>query len=127
MPRDARLGFVLGVALVIVIAVVFYHRNGTAGTTGNVNTPPSSTGTGNQAKPAPKNPTPLPGVPATKGQVRSHTAKEGDTLPALALQYYGDEAQAALLFRANRSQLQTAEEVPAGTVLVVPDLASGER
>ena len=36
MPRDARLGFVIGVAAVILIAVVFYHGDGKIGLTGSV-------------------------------------------------------------------------------------------
>ena len=36
MPRDARLGFVAGVTLVIVIAVIFYHGDGKASMAGGM-------------------------------------------------------------------------------------------
>ncbi len=107
MPKDARLGLVVGVALVIVIAAIFYRNNGLAvGAPGSVGMPAAS-------GPAP----PGPRV------VRSHTVQEGETLISLAQRYYGDGSQAALLFRANRSQLRAPDQVPVGTVLVIPEVA----
>jgi nucleoid-associated protein YgaU len=109
MPKDARLGLVVGVALVIVIAATFYRNNGLAGgAPGSVGMPATSA-----AQP------PAPGVPKV---VRSHTVQEGETLISLAQHYYSDRSQAALLFRANRSQLRAPDQVPVGTVLIIPDL-----
>jgi nucleoid-associated protein YgaU len=127
MPRDARLGLVVGVALVIVIAVIFYHGDGTAGTAGNVGTrSPTLTGREvNKAAPTSPQPTPAPGLPPT-ARIRSHVVQEGETLSSLATHYYGDAALSSLLFRANRSQLRSpGADLPVGAVLVIPE-ATGE-
>ena len=108
MPRDARLGFVLGVALVILIAVIFYHGDGKAGPPGNVG--PAGAKSEDASKPAPS------------PKVRTHVVKEGETLVSLALKYYQDADRRDVLLRANQSQFQSAKDVRAGLVLVVPDL-----
>jgi nucleoid-associated protein YgaU len=128
MPRDAKLGFVVGVALVFAIAVLFYHGNGTAGASSNLRTSPRQhSGVMDLLRPGPARlrPTPVPGLPpllpgAAKG--RSHTVQEGETLSSLAVRYYGDAARSSLLFRANRSQLLAPDRLPVGTVLLIPDL-----
>ncbi len=116
MPRDAKLGLVVGVALVIVIGVLFYHSNGTADAAGNLRT---------RSVPGPRvtwlRPGPVPGLPIPP-RVRSHKVQEGETLSSLAVQYYGDASYSSFLFRANRSQLRAPDHVPVGTVLLVPDL-----
>jgi nucleoid-associated protein YgaU len=116
MPRDAKLGLVVGVAVVILIAAVFYQNNGTAGGA------PGSVGTPSPPGPA----TPTPPLPAGQRAARSHKVQEGDTLNSLAVQYYGDAAQSALLFSANRSQLLAPDKVPVGTVLLIPELAGAQ-
>src|SRR4051812_34813104 len=124
MPRDAKLGFVLGVALVIVVGVVFYQSNGSAGAPGNLQTSPTDLrkADARQANAGLLPTTPVPGVPslgvATNG--RSHTVQEGETLSSLARRYYNDPAQSSLLFRANRSQLRGPDHLPVGTVLLIP-------
>jgi nucleoid-associated protein YgaU len=136
MPRDAKLGFVVGVALVIVIAVIFYHGSGTAGAPGNLRTPPDPTGKDADSEPgdarrsqaAHLSPGPVPGPAqaAASPKMRSHTVKEGETLSSLAIMYYGDASQSSLLFRANRSQLIAPDRLVAGTVLLIPDLPDRE-
>ena len=129
MPKDASLGFVVGVALVIVIAVVFYHGNGTAGAPGNLQTSPARAGWGGEdggRKTTRLRTTPVPGLPPLAGgAVRSHTVQEGETLTSLAKRYYGDASQSSFLFRANRSQLLAPDRLPIGTVLLIPDLPAG--
>jgi nucleoid-associated protein YgaU len=124
MPRDASLGFVVGVALVILIAVLFYHGDGKSGVAGNFSSPPSATKRSpvRSSRSDPKT-SPLPGVP--RGP-RSHVVQEGESLTSLAVHYYGDEKRMDVLFRANRSQLLGPDRVTAGMVLVVPELAEDE-
>jgi nucleoid-associated protein YgaU len=123
MPRDAKLGLVVGVALVIVIAVLFFHNSGTAGTAGNLGAAVSR-GAARASAGSWFNLGPMPGLaplPAPRG-VRSHTVQEGETLSSLAVRYYGDASHSTFLFRANRSQLRAPDQVPVGTVLLIPDL-----
>jgi nucleoid-associated protein YgaU len=123
MPRDAKLGFVVGLALVIVIAVIFYQSNGRAGAAGNLRTSPLSHARAAEARRPQTSPVPgLPTVPAAAPKGRSHTVQEGETLSSLAVRYYGDAAQSSLLFRANRSQIVAPDRLPVGTVLLIPDL-----
>jgi nucleoid-associated protein YgaU len=110
MPRDARFGFVLGVALVIVIAVIFYHGDGKAGLAGNL----GSARAGAKTSAA-------PGLPPVKA-VRTHVVQDGETLTSIAVKYYEDSSRTDLLYRANRSQLRSPDQVPIGTVLIVPEV-----
>jgi nucleoid-associated protein YgaU len=128
MPRDAKLGFVVGVALVIVIAAVFYQGNGRAGAPGNLRTA-GPTDDSRVEQPERKTArlwtTPVPGLPpgpAAGSKGRTHTVQEGETLSSLAVRYYGDASQSSFLFRANRSQLLGPDRLPVGTVLLIPEL-----
>jgi nucleoid-associated protein YgaU len=123
MPRDAKLGFVVGVALVILIAVIFYQSTRTAGAAGSLQTSPE----GPSPKTTSLQPSVVPGVPSTLASPRrSHTVREGETLSSLAARYYGDASWSSLLFRANRSQLTAPDRLPVGTVLLIPDLPARE-
>jgi nucleoid-associated protein YgaU len=115
MPKDAKLGLVVGVALVIVIGVLFYHNHTSADAAGNLQTAPTRVSWlgGN----------PVPGLPLPLNQgVRSHKVQEGETLASIAVRYYGDAAYSSFLFRANRSQLRAPDHVTVGTVLLIPEL-----
>src|SRR4051794_29462309 len=94
MPNDAKLGLVVGVALVIVVAVVFFRKDvpiiSAAGAT-SVKT--FADGAEKRAghlglDVADGLPRPLPATPGGEG--RSHTVLPGETLVSLARQYYGD-------------------------------------
>jgi nucleoid-associated protein YgaU len=118
MPKDARLGLVVGVGIVIVVAVLFFRRDGIA------RLPAGSVETRDRA-PTPVNAfeaqlSALPGVPSPSFP-RSHTMREGETLCSVAVRYYGDAGRATFLFRANRDHLRSPDHVPIGTVLVIPD------
>jgi len=120
MPNDARLGLVVGVTLVILIAVLFFAKDGkTTVAAGNVQTPPATT-----RPPGPGGgPAPAPGAARLPQKVRSHKVREGESLSSVSKQYYGDgAARVSFLFHANRDKLRAPDYVPIGTVLLVPDL-----
>ncbi|HZY86956.1 MAG TPA: LysM domain-containing protein [Gemmataceae bacterium] len=123
MPNDAKLGLVVGVALVIAVAVVFFRREAPAG------------GPATNVQPGPAM---MPPAPTTTnafarttsrggeregwaGQGRLHTVRDGETLFGLARRYYGDGEKSSELFRVNRGRLLAPDRLPAGTVLVIPD------
>jgi nucleoid-associated protein YgaU len=124
MPNDAKLGLVVGVALVIAVAVVFFRREAPAG------------GPATNVQPGPAM---MPPAPTTTnafarttsrggeregwaGQGRLHTVRDGETLFGLARRYYGDGEKSSALYRANQGRLRSPERLPPGTVLVIPDL-----
>lgn len=131
MPNDAKLGLVVGVVLVITVAVIYFRNDAAARKKDET---PAATAV-----------KPTPGVARfpTRGQTRPtkartavqseepeqantvarrHTVEEGDTFVSLAERYYGDPKMADELYRANRDLLKGPEELPPGTVLVVPDI-----
>jgi nucleoid-associated protein YgaU len=110
VPNDAKLGLVVGVGLVIAVAVVFFRKDTTAAD------PPTATNV--SPTPAATPGAPTPAKPAAQ---RKHTVQEGETLFSLAEHYYGDGRKYNTIFRANRNQLDSADEVPPGTVLIIPD------
>jgi nucleoid-associated protein YgaU len=133
MPNDAKLGLVVGVVLVITVAVIYFRNDAAARKKDET---PAATAV---------KPTPSPARFPARGQtrptkartavqseesglantvVRRHTVQEGDTLASLAERYYGDKKLADELYRANRDQLKGPDELPAGTVLVLPELVS---
>lgn len=130
MPDDAKLGLAVGVTLVIVVAVVFFRKE-----------PPFlDPAAATIAKPIPTATPPVPATPAerhisTTGRVREavlsettaeerqHTVRAGETLFSLAQRYYGDGDKSALIFQVNRQRLDSASELPAGTILVIPELS----
>jgi nucleoid-associated protein YgaU len=128
MPNDAKLGLVVGVALVIAVAVLFFRKEAPA------------EGSAGEAAPAgivrPIPPAPLPGgpvrtasahptaetkeAPSTEG-ARRHTVCEGDTLFSLARSYYGHPERFGLIYDANRDVLHEPDPLPVGAVLVIPE------
>ena len=123
MPNDAKLGLVVGVGLLIVVAVVFFRRELTPGA--NSVEPPS-----NKVQPPP------PAIPPAnnrlvsasptahmdeKPQLRRHTVREGDTLARLAEEYLGDGTKFDRIRDANGLTQSGNEALSAGTVLVIPE------
>jgi nucleoid-associated protein YgaU len=49
-----------------------------------------------------------------------HTVQAGDTLSAIADQFYGDPAKFRIVFAANRNQLDDPDEIVPGQVLRIP-------
>jgi nucleoid-associated protein YgaU len=127
MPNDAKLGLVVGVALVITVAVVFFRKEPALGD------PAAATIHKQQATTTPP-PSRLPGrspvVQSTSGgraeedpsEGRRHTVRAGETLFSLAQQYYGDGDKFSLIFQVNRNRLESPDDLPPGTILVIPDL-----
>lgn len=121
MPNDARLGLVVGVTAVILIAVLFFGKDGKrTGAADNVETStsvrPPGPSASNDSDKAPLN-------PAVPGKSRAHKVREGESLSSVARRYYGEGAgRVSFLFRANRDRLRAPDHVPIGTVLLVPEL-----
>ncbi len=131
MTNDAKLGLLVGVSLVVVVAVVFFRKDLVSAQTAQ-----------ETALPAPSAATTLPLVPSgaqrtvqgramiqtretaepTAG-VRYHTVREGETLFTLAQRYYNDGDQFVEIYRRNRQVLRTPDVLPAGTVLIIPELS----
>ncbi len=119
MPNDAKLGLVVGVALVIAVAVVFFRREAPVG------------GPATNVQPGPAM---MPPAPTTTnafartmsrggaGSGRLHTVEDGETLFGLARRYYGDGEKSSALFEANQGRIRSPDRLPPGTVLVIPDL-----
>ncbi len=140
MPNDAKLGLVVGVGLVIVVAVVFFRRDVPTFATNDTRAQASSVGLGGAKAPgervarevpgplvgvdvAGRLPRPLPIPSGATGEARSHVIQDGETLVSVARQYYGDGDKSTALFRANRDRLRAPDQVAPGTVLLIPDLA----
>jgi nucleoid-associated protein YgaU len=109
MPNDAKLGLVVGVGLVVAIAIVFFRKDSTAADA------PAAT----NVSPASAAP-PASASPTKSTSQRRHTVQEGETLFSLAEQYYGDGRKYNAIYRVNRSQLDSPEDVAPGTVLIIP-------
>jgi hypothetical protein len=119
VPNDARLGLVVGVTVVILVAVLFVRRDSMSRGAHGKGSPT------NNASAVVQLPQMTPGLPSVPRpgvfQARTHTIGEGETLTSVAVQYYNDPAQVSLLFHANRDRLMAPDRVPIGTVLVIPD------
>lgn len=50
----------------------------------------------------------------------THTVQSGDTLSAIAKEYYGDSGKYMRIFEANRDQLKDPDKIRVGQVLVIP-------
>ena len=125
MPRDARLGLVVGVCLVMVVAVAFYHTGGSASPPGDSASRPVTAPEEDGDREVAARDEPIPGLPEPAGRnERLHTVEEGETLVSLAIKYYGDRSRSSFLFRANRDQLLAPDRVPVGTVLRIPPLTA---
>ena len=120
MPNDARLGLVVGVTLVILVAILFTRKDGAtpAPAVPTQATNPAMSKVGLSA--------PVPGVPGVPPKTpaagpRAHTVEEGETLMNLSVRYYGDAGHVSYLFRANQDRILAPDRVPIGTVLRIPE------
>jgi nucleoid-associated protein YgaU len=130
MPNDAKLALVVGVGLVVVVAIVFFHKDIVASPSAD-GKPPASVG----SPPAGAPDAPASGqrtVPARRTArtveataARKHTVVEGDTLYGLAERYYGDGELFVELYQSNRAVLKRPDRLEVGTVLIIPDLSDG--
>lgn len=119
MPNDAKLGLVLGIGAFIAVAVLFCHKDLAPDRTDRVPAGLARPGAGRPKA----HPTSNSGrAGAQTASLRRHTVQEGDSLFALAEKYYGDGDRFIDLYLANKGVLRRPDQLPSGTVLVVPDL-----
>ena len=114
MSKDAKLGLILGIALVIVIAVVFFRKDPSQAKA-------STDTTAAAVKPKPNVPGPALSEARPTTGVRQHIVMEGENLFTIAERYYGDRSRFILIFEANRDRLATPERPTPGTVLIIPE------
>ncbi len=123
MPNDAKLALVVGVALVVAVGIVFFHKDLVGGhwpddrPPANVGNPPAAPpASGTQQRRVPGRPT------ASILRARhEHVVAEGDTLYTLAERYYGDGERFLDLYQANRAVIQRPDRLEIGTVLIIPE------
>lgn len=100
MPNDAKLGLVVGVALVLAVAVVFFRKDVTG----------------------PKQELPRPALqqrPASSA-TKLHVVKEGETLFTIAQLHYGDGDRFYDIYLANRDVLASPDQLSVGMSLKIP-------
>jgi nucleoid-associated protein YgaU len=112
VPNDAKLGMAVGLSLVIVVAVLFFRKDGPANT--------SAAGPRAVTPSVPRNRPPA--RPLRQAGARRHIVADGETLFSLARRYYGDGERFVDLYRANRRVLPSPDRLAPGTELVIPDL-----
>jgi nucleoid-associated protein YgaU len=109
MTKDAKLGLVIGIGLVIVIAVVFFRKDPA---TVKAATEPAA------AAVKPKGVSVAPGE--QRKAVVQHTVAPGETLFSLAQHYYHDSGRFVDIYQANREVLHNPQQLAPGTVIVIP-------
>ncbi|MGK9433408.1 LysM peptidoglycan-binding domain-containing protein [Pantoea agglomerans] len=57
----------------------------------------------------------------TAGSNRTYTVKSGDTLSAIAKQFYNDASEYMKIFEANKNLLSSPDKIAPGQVLTIPD------
>jgi len=119
MPNDAKLGLVVGLTLVIMVAILFTRKEGKPIDPGlaQVNPPPSTNKSYGIPIPG------MAGMTAGTFQVNAtvmHTFEDGETLMSLSQRYYGDRDHVSDIFRANQDRIHSPDRVPIGTVLRIP-------
>jgi nucleoid-associated protein YgaU len=128
VPNDARLGLIVGVAVVIAVSVVFFRRDSAATQAAGMETaaalPQALPRDTDAASRLPSDDRNAGGADESKKGLR-YVVQEGDTLFSLAQRYYGDREKVNEIYRVNREILKNSDQLTPGTVLVLPDLKSG--
>jgi len=112
MSKDAKLGLVLGIGVVIVVAVVFFRKE------------PSQLKASTETAAAtvkPRSSVPAPVVSDVRFTPGRDIVAEGDTLFSLATRYYNDPSRFVVLYEANRDRLTAPDRLEPGTVLIIPE------
>jgi nucleoid-associated protein YgaU len=134
MPKDAKLGLLVGVGVVITIAVVFFRTDGAPSlpfipeaAAASVNAPQGGSQPPVQSMNATGPETPSTPEPVKKAEAkptgRHHVVQAGDTLFTLAEHYYGAKDRFVVIFQANRALLNSPDTLTPGTDLVIPDVS----
>jgi nucleoid-associated protein YgaU len=111
MPNDAKLGMVVGVGLVIIVAVIFFRKDTTAA---------DAFATIPKSAPAVTQPAPARGGALPHGGTK-HVVEDGDTLIDLSRRYYGTGEKFNVIYNANRDQLRAPDRLRPGMVLTIPE------
>jgi nucleoid-associated protein YgaU len=124
MPNDAKLGLVVGVALVIAVALVFFRKDG-GSRLAVMDAPAPTAATVPEVPPATVPRDPAAGLPVNQVSrqrivAREHVIQPGDTLFSIARQHYGNADRFDEIYRANREALQSPDNLPAGLTLKIP-------
>ncbi|MGF1581242.1 MAG: LysM peptidoglycan-binding domain-containing protein [Gemmataceae bacterium] len=134
MPQDAKLGLMIGVGVVVVIAVVFFRKEATDSSMSNGNSTPAAVSSASvetvenaPAQTSSFERTSTRVVQRVSGNSRRHVVQKGDTLYTLSIRYYNDESRSLDIYQANREKLSRAEGMIPGMVLVIPEVASGSE
>jgi hypothetical protein len=112
MPNDAKVGMILGLGLVILIAVVFFQKEGV-----NATSPPGKPSAAAVHSARPMSPPVTRGSSGVEagnterrgpapGQVQSHTVREGETLFTLADRFFNDGRKILETYQKNRGAPQ---------------------
>jgi 2',3'-cyclic-nucleotide 2'-phosphodiesterase/3'-nucleotidase len=112
MPNDAKLGMVVGVGLVIIVAVIFFRKDTTAN---------DALATIPKSAPAVTQPPRDGAAVARTGGGQKYTVEDGDTLMSLSRRFYGTGDKFNVIYNANRDQLRAPDRLRAGMVLTIPD------
>lgn len=125
MPKEAKLGLILGLAVVIVIALVFFRKespeNISQAATSIRSAPKQAKFTSNTKQNA-KVEAPTQLVSNKKKQPYRYKVVEGDTLYSLARRFYQDDSKFVDIYRANIASVATPERLEPGTMLVIPGI-----
>jgi nucleoid-associated protein YgaU len=115
MPNDAKLGLIVGVGLVIVVAVVFFRKEaGPVGAPGTLSPTPAAVP---RDVYRPVKAAPAPSAP----EGRRHVVEEGETLFHLAERFLGSKERFVELYLVNRDRVKSPDALEPGTELVIPN------
>lgn len=112
MPNDAKLGLVVGMAIVIAVAVIFYRKDAPAANPAAIDKAPAVA-----PSPAGRNSS---STLARASGMRRYTVQAGESLASIAKFALGSTEKAGDIRELNRDQLQGREEPAPGTVLILP-------
>jgi nucleoid-associated protein YgaU len=112
MPNDAKLGMVVGVGLVIIVAVIFFRKDSIAS---------DAFATIPKSVPAVTQPPPRRGSETVPPGGTKVVVQDGDTLMSLAFRYYGATDKFNVIYQANRDQLGAPDRLRPGMTLTIPE------
>lgn len=126
MPNDAKLGLVLGVSTVVVVAITCFRSDLVAVRPGNDSSPAAvagiaASGSAELSRGSRGVSAKTTGRPVPEQAAREYKVQEGDTLANLAERYYGDGKKSDVIYQMNREILKSPDGLIPGTVLLIPD------